>query len=225
MARAELALRAAAAHGRKPLDAGRLWAIFGPMSSAERSASTGRAGVRGRMQRPLRASDDAAISRRAHLPADLLSWAQVQSTTATPPPRPGPPRAADPPSTVPGGTPRRRRRSSPATAAAARAAGAGPLARNNPRSEDEAADPESPAPATAAPAACPVSPRGAPVRPPCFAAPLTAPAAPPKPRGGARAGSALERLPGGGIHACPCALHPGMPQEPSAPRCCFPYRH
>ena len=91
MARAELALRAAAAHGCKPLDAGRLWAIFGPMSSAERSASTGRAGVRGRMQRPLRASDDAAISRRAHLPADLLSWAQVQSTTATPaPPRPPP---------------------------------------------------------------------------------------------------------------------------------------
>ena len=221
VARAELAFRAAAAHGCKPLDAGRFWAIFGLMSSAERSAFTGRAGVRGRMQRPLRESDAAAISRHAHLLADLLSWAKVQSTTTTPaPPRPGPPRAAESPSTAPGGTPRRpgRRRSSAATAAAALAAGAGSSAPNF-SSEDEAA---SPAPATAAPAASPVSPRGPRSSPVFYYTGDRGVDATETARRRA-CGECLKCLPGGRIHPCPCPLHPSIPQESSAPRC-FPYR-
>jgi hypothetical protein len=63
VARAELAFRAAATHGCKLGEAGRFWAIFGLMSSAERSSFTGRSGVRGRMQRPLRESEEAAAAR------------------------------------------------------------------------------------------------------------------------------------------------------------------
>ena len=80
MARAELSFRAAAAHGCKPGEAGLFWAIFGLMSSAERSAFTGRPGVSSRMQRPLREYEDAAAARHVALLGDLLAWAKVQST-------------------------------------------------------------------------------------------------------------------------------------------------
>ena len=217
LAREELAFRAAAAHGCKPGEAGRFWAVFGLLSSAERSAFTGRPGVRGRMQRPLRESAAAAAARHVALLADLLSWAKVQSTTTTPaPPRPCPPRAADPPPAAHGSASRHRRRSSSATAAAALASGAGHPAPTSSSEEDEAA------PAMAAPAATPVSPRG-PRSPPVYH--YTGDRARDATETARRraSGECLKCLPGGLINSNPCRLHPSVPQESSAPRC-FPYR-
>ncbi len=68
VARAELAFRSASAHGCQPGEAGRVWAIFGLLTTAERSTFTGRFGVRSRMQRPLRESEEAAAARyRVHV--------------------------------------------------------------------------------------------------------------------------------------------------------------
>ena len=218
-ARTELAFRAAAAHGCKPGEAGRFWAVFGLLTSAERSTYTGRPGVRARLQRPLRESEGDAAARHAGLLTDLLGWAKAQSTAGTP--RPGPPRAADTPAAAPGGTSRRRRRGSTATAAAALAASDGSSAPNS-SSEDEAADPVPPATATAAPAAAAASPRGPRALAVFYYTGDRDRDAAETARRRA-SGECLKCLPGGRIHACPCPLHPSNPLDSSAPRC-FPYR-
>ena len=224
VARAELAFRSASAHGCHPGEAGRFWAVFGLLTAAERSTFTGRFGVRSRMQRPLRESEEAAAARHAALLSDLLAWAKVQSTTSTPAtPRPGPPRAAaaaNPTSLGGGGrsTPRRLRRGSAASAAAA-AATDDPAAPDS-GSEDAAEDP--PQAATAAPAAAQASPRsprtltvfhytGDRARDAIETARRRA------------SGECLKCLPTGRIHTCPCPLHPLHHHDSSAPRC-FPYR-
>ena len=168
------------------------------------------------MQRPLRESEEAAAARHVALLTDLLSWAKVQSTT-TPPalPRQGPPRAAAPPAATPGGA-RRRRSGMSATAAAASASGATSSAPPSSSEEDEAA------PATAAPAASPVSPRGPRPAPVYYYTGDRARDATETARRRA-SGECLKCLPGGVINPCPCALHPSIPQASSAPRC-FPYR-
>ena len=152
VARADLAFRAAAAHHCEPAAAGRFWAVYGLLTPQERSTYTGRPGVRGQLQRPLRETAEAAATRYKTLLADLLSWAKVQSTTAAAPP----PRAAiDPAASTEWSpaTPRRHRRPGTATAAAARAASEGPSS-----SEDEAV--AAAGPAALAAAASAASPRG-----------------------------------------------------------------
>ena len=225
-ARAELAFRSAAAHGCQPGEAGRFWAVFGLLTTSERSTFTGRPGVRGRMQRPLRESMEAATARHVALLSDLLAWAKVQSTTSTPaPPRPGPSRTptATAPTAAAGGdgrgNARLRRRGPAASAAAADAAVAGPAAFDS-SSEDEAGVP---APsATAAPASAPMSPRS-PRAPAVFH--YTGDRARDAVETARRrtSGECLKCLPGSSIHPCPCPLHPPNHLESSAPRC-VPYR-
>ncbi len=216
VARAELAFRSTAAHCCQPGEACRFWAVFCLLTTLERSTFTSRPGVRGRMQRPLRESVEAATARHRDvaLLSDLLAWAKVQSTTSTPaPPRPGPSRtpAATAPAAAAGGRGRcnARRRGPAASAAAADAAVASPGALDS-SFEDEAGVP---APsATAAPASAPVSPRS--------------------PRASAmfhytgnRARDAVEtarRCASDECLKCPCTLHLPNHLESSAPLC-FPY--
>ena len=94
VARADLAFLAACAHSCQPGTAGSFWAVYGLHTLSERSTHTGRPGVRGRLQRPLRESEETAGARYSALLTDLLSWAKAQSTTSTP--RPSPARAAGP---------------------------------------------------------------------------------------------------------------------------------
>ena len=213
VSRADLAFRAAAAHHCEPAAAGRFWAVYGLLTPTERSTYTGRPGIRGQLQRPLRETLEAAATRYKALLADLLSWAKVQSTlAATPAPRPAPDSAAAPEWRP--ATPRRRRRAGAATAAAARAASVDPSS-----SEDEAAAAVGPAPpATAAAAASPRGPRG----PATFyyTGDRTRDAVETERR--RSQGLCFKCLPGGTIHACPCPLHPANARESAAPRC-FPY--
>jgi len=213
VSRADLAFRAAAAHHCEPAAAGRFWAVYGLLTPTERSTYTGRPGIRGQLQRPLRETLEAAATRYKALLADLLSWAKVQSTlAATPAPRPAPDSAAAPEWRT--ATPRRRRRAGAATAAAARAASVDPSS-----SEDEAAAAVGQAPpATAAAAASPRGPRG----------PVTFYYTGDRTRDAVETerrrsqGLCFKCLPGGTIHACPCPLHPANARESAAPRC-FPY--
>ena len=218
-ARAELAFRSASAHGCQPGEAGRFWAVFGFLTALERSTFTGRPGVRGRMQRPLRESVEAATARHVALLSDLLAWAKVQSTTSTPAPqRPGLPRTPRPPWAAAAAT-------TPASAAVARRH---PLPRPlqvPPRSSDSSSEDEDgvPAPsATAAPASAPVSPRS-PRAPVVFH--YTGDQAHDAVETARRraSGECLKCLPGSRIYPCPCPLHPPNHLESSAARC-FPYR-
>ncbi len=61
-ARAEMTFLAAAAHGCQPEAAGRFWAIFGLLTSAEKSSYTGHPGVQDQLRRPLHESEAAACS-------------------------------------------------------------------------------------------------------------------------------------------------------------------
>ena len=216
MDRADLAFRAAAAHHCQPAAAGRFWAIYGLLTPSERSTYTGRPGIRGQLQRPLRETTEAAAARYQALLADLLSWAKVQSTTSATSPPPASSSDWRP------ATPNRRRRrgGGGATAAAARAGGEAPSAAPAPSSDDEGPAEETPAPASAAAAAA--SPRGP--RPPAiyhYTGDRARDATETERR--RSRGLCLKCLPGGTINSCPCPLHPANALESSAPRC-FPYR-
>ena len=122
-ARAEMAFRAAAAHGCSPTAAGRFWAIFGLLTQAEQSAYTGRPGVLDRLRRSLHETEESTAARFQALLTDLTIWSKAQSTTAAAAPRPPGPAAASSPTSLGSTTvgrpssPRRPHRRSSATAA------------------------------------------------------------------------------------------------------------
>ena len=96
-ARAEHNWRAADVLGFGPLPAGRFWALFGMLTTAERAVFSGRPGVNERMLRPFRESADAANRRFADLLADLLHWARLQTSADRPLPPPPRSRPTPPP--------------------------------------------------------------------------------------------------------------------------------
>ena len=218
VARADLAFRAAAAHSCQPGAAGCFWAVYGLLTLSERSTYTGRPGVRVRLQRPLRESEDAADGRYSALLSDLLSWAKAQSTTSTP--RLHPAKASGPSAAAPAGrpsTPRRHRRGSTATAAAAVSEEVGSSIPPS-SSEDELTAPAIPVAAAAA-AVSPRAPRQHPVF--HYTGDRERDAVETERR--RAAGLCLKCLPRSRIHSCPCPLHPSNPRDSSAPRCfpCF----
>ena len=219
VARVERAFRSAAAYGCQPADAGRFWALYGLLTPQERSAYTGRPGVRSQLQRPFCETEAATGRRLGALLNDLMSWAKAQSTTAAPtPPRPDQ-RGPDPESRP--ATPRRRSGRRGAATAAAAVAAVAPAASSAPPSSS---DDEAPSPASAAVAAAAAAPAAA--------------------RDNVvynytgnrdhdttetarrrKQGLCFKCVPGGPIHPFDCPLHPRGERQPRAVRApqCFAY--